>query len=153
MRSPGPSECAVHEIRVATIHDLATLADIEQAAFGDSWSLGLLAAELDAVSRIVVVEEQGRGYATAAVVDDTADLMRIAVVPQAQRTGIARALFADIYARVVAAGARRLLLEVADDNAGAQAFYATLGFVAIGRRDRYYPGGQSAVVMELPLPQ
>lgn len=138
-------------IREATIHDLATLSDIEQAAFGDSWSLGLLAAELNAVSRIVVIDDDARGYATAAVVDGTADLMRIAVVPEAQRTGVATALFADIRERIVAAGATRLLLEVADDNDGAQAFYTALGFRPIGRRERYYPGGQSAVVMELPL--
>lgn len=141
----------MYEIRQATIHDLADLADIEQAAFGDSWSLGLLAAELNAVTRIVVIDQGSRGYATAAVVDGTADLMRIAVIPPARRTGLATALFTDIRDRVIAAGATRLLLEVAADNDGAQAFYAALGFTAIGRRVRYYPDGLDAIVMELPL--
>ncbi|HEY9536300.1 MAG TPA: ribosomal-protein-alanine acetyltransferase, partial [Kiloniellaceae bacterium] len=43
-------------------------------------------------------------------------------------------------------GARRLLLEVAEPNAGARAFYRGEGFDEIGRRRNYYrmPGGAPA---------
>lgn len=136
-------------IRLATAADLSALGEIERASFGDSWSMALLAAELDEATRIVVVDDGLRGYATAAVVGDVADLMRIAVVPEARRTGLGRDLMADIVDRIRAAGGTRLLLEVAEDNDSALAFYRATGWIELDRRERYYPGGIAAIVMEL----
>jgi ribosomal-protein-alanine N-acetyltransferase len=39
------------------------------------------------------------------------------------------------------AGAARMFLEVADDNAAALALYAALGFTQVGVRPRYYERG------------
>jgi ribosomal protein S18 acetylase RimI-like enzyme len=50
-------------------------------------------------------------------------------------------------------GAERMMLEVADTNEPALAFYAASGFAEIARRRNYYSQGVDAVVMELaPLP-
>lgn len=138
-------------IRAATIADLAALSDIEQASFGDAWTTALLAMELTAATRIVLVDDGLRGYATAAVVDDVADLMRIAVLPEARRTGLGSALQDAIIERVRSAGAQRILLEVAEDNDAALAFYRGSGWSEIGRRERYYPDGRDALVMERRL--
>ena len=53
------------------------------------------------------------------------------------------------------AEAKRLFLEVADDNAAALALYRRLGFVEVGRRQRYYERpavpAVDALVLQLAL--
>ena len=41
-----------------------------------------------------------------------------------------------------------MLLEVAESNAAARAFYAKAGFVEIHRRPNYYRDGSAALVLE-----
>jgi ribosomal protein S18 acetylase RimI-like enzyme len=45
-------------------------------------------------------------------------------------------------------GASLMSLEVAENNAAAQQFYRSLGFVARGRIEKYYGGRIDAEVME-----
>ena len=50
--------------------------------------------------------------------------------------------------------ADRVFLEVRPSNPGAQALYASEGFIEIGRRPRYYPaadGREDAIVMAFEL--
>jgi ribosomal-protein-alanine N-acetyltransferase len=54
-------------------------------------------------------------------------------------------------AEAAARGAAAILLEVATDNTTARALYASAGFVVIGRRPRYYPGGGDAAIMRALL--
>jgi len=49
------------------------------------------------------------------------------------------------FARPHAAGARRVFLEVAEDNWAARRLYAALGFAPVGRRRNYYRRGQDFV--------
>jgi ribosomal-protein-alanine N-acetyltransferase len=48
-------------------------------------------------------------------------------------------------------GAERLFLEVATGNAPARALYAAMGFVEIGQRRHYYPDGDDALIMVVPV--
>ena len=84
------------------------------------------------------------GYVVTRLVDDVADLQRIGVHPDAQRHGLASALLAEAMKRPAA----RMLLEVAESNAAARAFYAKAGFVEIHRRPNYYRDGSDALVLE-----
>ncbi len=72
------------------------------------------------------------------VAADEAEILTLAVRPSARRTGVATRLIEKAAARIVAAGGRRLFLEVAEDNAAGRALYARLGFEPVGRRPRYY---------------
>ncbi len=76
----------------------------------------------------------------------TADLVALAVVPEARRRGIARALLTHVIAiarldaaRIGAADVIRL--EVADDNAAARALFEGAGFTHRPRDDGRYPSG------------
>jgi ribosomal-protein-alanine N-acetyltransferase len=60
------------------------------------------------------------------------------VRPGARRHGVGTELVARGAAEAAARGAKRLFLEVADDNAAARALYARAGFAEAGRRPRYY---------------
>lgn len=142
-------------VRAAVPEDVPVLTGLERALFGDdAWSEPLLRAELDGAGRhfVVAVGEGGPvGYAVTALVDGVADLRRIGVRDDRQRSGVARVLLADVLDRARADGAGRMLLEVGAGNTPACALYARSGFVEIARRRRYYRDGSDAVVMQCPL--
>ena len=60
-----------------------------------------------------------------------------------------RALVTGLMAQARAGGARRLFLEVAQDNAAALALYTAAGFIQVGRRPGYYsrPDGSAAALV------
>lgn len=92
------------------------------------------------------------GYAGGLVVDGQVQILKVGVDPAWRRQGIARELLARVAEDARALGATRCSLEVREGNAGAQAFYETLGFGRLGVRPRYYSDRENAVIMEGPLP-
>ena len=140
-------------IRAATPDDVDTIAAMEREVFeADAWSGSLVDLELVAPGRVVVVaEHEGAvvGYASAAVIADVADLTRIAVRWADRREGVGTALLAALLDSAAERGAERMMLEVADTNGPALAFYVVSGFVEVARRRDYYDRGVDAVVMEL----
>lgn len=78
------------------------------------------------------------GFALARVVADEAELLALAVDPDYQRQGIARALLVKLEHDAHARGAETCFLEVAETNGPARAFYATMGYEMAGKRGGYY---------------
>ncbi len=139
-------------IRRASTEDVLRLLAIEVACFGaGAWGASLLESAVTDPHQDVLVTTSGDAYGVVRVAGDTADLDRIATLPEARRRGVGRDLLTQLTDHAVRRGAGRLLLEVAEDNAGALALYVDSGFVEIHRRRRYYPGGIDAIVMERPL--
>jgi [ribosomal protein S18]-alanine N-acetyltransferase len=118
-----------------------TLAEVHAKAFDGSWSPQAFSDLLASPGVFALGDAQG--FILCRVVLDEAEILTLAVVPEARRAGLGRDLVRAA-ARVAAdRGAERLFLEVADDNAAARALYAGLGFEPSGRRCGYYarPGG------------
>ena len=140
-------------IRTAVHADVRAVAALEAECLGqDAWSAWLIEQGVSGglpTVHYVVAEVDGTvvGYAVASIVADIAELQRIAVAPDHRRTGVAARLLAAMVTRARAGRADRLLLEVREDNVGAQAFYGRHEFVEIDRRARYYRDGASAIVM------
>ncbi|GAB3998571.1 GNAT family N-acetyltransferase [Nocardioides marmoraquaticus] len=140
-------------VRRAVPDDLDAVAALEREGLGpDAWSEVLLREGLGGrlpTTTYLVAERDGVvvGHAVSAVAGDVVELQRIAVVEPQRRTGLASALLEAVVA--LAGPGERVLLEVREDNVGAQAFYAARGFVELARRPRYYAGGATAVVLEL----
>jgi len=80
-----------------------------------------------------------------------AEILTLAVVPQARGQGLGRALLHAAIAQSEALGAEAVFLEVGADNPHALALYAGLGFAKVGLRNAYYTSGD-ALVLRLPLP-
>ncbi len=141
-------------VRPADAGDVDAIVDLELVAFPlDPWSEPLVAEGV--AGRVpttsYLVAERGAafvGHAAVSVVQEIAELQRIATVTTARRTGIASALLAAVHDHAAACGAERLLLEVRDDNEPALAFYAGAGFAEIARRAGYYRDGTDAVVLQ-----
>jgi len=92
------------------------------------------------------------GFAVSSLLPPQAELETIAVAPKSQRQGLGQLLFRALAAKLKAAGASELLLEVRASNHPALAFYRALGFVETGLRAVYYADPiEDAILMRLPL--
>ena len=68
---------------------------------------------------------------------DEAELLLIAVVPQAQGRGIGRTVLGQVISHARARGAAKMFLEMRHNNP-AQHLYRAMGFEPVGRRPNYY---------------
>lgn len=91
------------------------------------------------------------GYAVLRLAADVADLLRLGVAAQHQRSGLGSALLSAATERARARGCSRMLLEVGRENRAARDMYERLGFEVVATRGRYYADGSDAVVMALDL--
>lgn len=128
---------------------------LENAIFGaTAWSLEQFYAELAADNRwLQVVVDDGRvvGYVDVAVQGRDADLMTIAVSPDARGRGIGASMLVEALRSAAQLGAHHMFLEVASNNP-AQQMYAAHGFATIDRRPAYYSDGADAVIMRAVVP-
>jgi ribosomal-protein-alanine N-acetyltransferase len=113
------------------------------------WSEAALAAALAAPRTFLC--EAPEGFALGRTAADEAELLTIAVAPEARRRGIGAALLAAFEAEAAARGAAGAYLEVAADNAAARALYDRSGWRQAGLRRGYYGGGVDAVILRKAL--
>ncbi|MEL6467594.1 MAG: ribosomal protein S18-alanine N-acetyltransferase [Pseudomonadota bacterium] len=107
-----------------------------------------------AANPLVHLETVQHGFALWRAVADEAELLTIAVAPEAQGRGYGAALMTAWMAKA-ARTCNRAFLEVASDNARALRLYTSQGFEIVAKRKAYYrrPKGQAdALVMEARAP-
>ena len=127
----------------------AALAALHAQAFAAPWSAAEFADLLSQPGVLLGLEPDG--FVLVSVVLDEAEILTLAVRPDARRQGLGRRLVERACVAAKAAGAATLFLEVAEDNAAARALYARAGFVEIGRRKAYYPGPDGRRIDALAL--
>lgn len=138
--------------------DIPALDALEQRLFpDDAWSQATWWSELAGRPRRSYVVEQDESGAVVAyggldLGGDVADVMTMAVAPEAQGRGLGRAVLEELVARARADSAEHLMLEVRADNAPARKLYDSNGFEVLTVRRRYYqPGDVDALVMRRVL--
>ena len=132
-------------IRAATTDDVPAM-----AAIAAGWTAAQLAEELEQpLARVLVWDQDGRvlGHALGWAVAGETQVHEIAVAPVARRRGLGRQL---VEALCAACGGGPALLELRASNAPALALYQACGFETVGRRPRYYPDGEDALLMTRP---
>lgn len=115
------------------------MAALHALAFTDAprpWTAAEFAALLDQPSTLLATLPGG--FALGRVAGPEAELLTLAVHPDARRRGAGAALVAAFETRAGAAGAEDCLLEVAVTNVAARGLYRRLGFEPVGRRPGYY---------------
>jgi ribosomal-protein-alanine N-acetyltransferase len=110
--------------------------------FGEAWTrtqvLGGLA--MPGVTLLLArVGEATVGFSLTRRVLDEAELLLIAVIPDARRRGVGAALLRGVIAEARGAGAAKLHLEVREGNPAIQ-LYTAAGFAKTGERRAYYRG-------------
>lgn len=123
------------------------MARLHAASFlpGEGWSAAAFATQLALPGVFGLLDERG-GLALARAVADEAEVLTIAVHPEARRLGVGRALLAAALAEAARRGAETVFLEVAETNAPARGLYAALAFAPVGRRPGYYAAADALVL-------
>ena len=138
------------EVSRADPVDIPAIASLAATSLPQPWPARFFEKELRlAEARLWVAKDRARsvGFLAARRVVDEVHVLSVAVDPAQRRRGVARALLDAVLCDETASGARSALLEVRASNLAACAFYARTGFVAVGRRPRYYANGEDALLM------
>ncbi len=151
-------------VRRATEHDLPEVLLLErETATAPHWAAAEYARMLEGggggLRRAMFVATEGRvitGFAVGKLVgsgpDAEAELESVVVRAEERRQGLGSALCRAVIAWSRAQGAAAITLEVRVGSGGAVKLYGGLGFVAAGRRPRYYQDPpEDAVVMRCGL--
>lgn len=125
----------------------------EKYCFAEPWTLAMLESELE--NPLSVIETACRdgktvGYALGRVVADEAELLKICVLGDYRRQGIAEKLLSELLTKMREKGAAACYLEVRSRNLPAISLYKRLGFAEIGLRRNYYRD-DDAVLMKIEL--
>ena len=107
-----------------------------RARFDKPWSAAEIAKlmENQAVFAIVTATAEPQGFVMAWAAAGDAELLTVAVVPEARRKGVGAALVTAAGVTALVRGAASMHLEVAEDNAAARALYAQAWLRGGGRR-------------------
>jgi [ribosomal protein S18]-alanine N-acetyltransferase len=135
------------------------LASLHARSFPKPWSAAEIAKLMENQAVFALVHGNGaeaQGFVMGWTAAGDAEVLTVAVVPEARRKGFGAALVTAAGVAALVRGATSIHLEVAEDNAAARALYAKLGYEEAGRRHAYYGGeGGSidAIVMRRDLPR
>lgn len=132
---------------LARIHAAAFVAQ-GQRAWSETEFVSLLS---DASAFLCVAPNRSEGFVLGRAIAGEAEMLTLAVVPEARRAGVGRGLVAAFLREAEARGATEAFLEVGEDNRAALGLYAAAGFVARGRRKGYYATSCGARVDALVL--
>lgn len=136
-------------IRRMTVHDIPTVATLEQDIYDSPWSMRVFYDELALENRryFVVEDDTGiLGYAGLLVVESDAHITTMAINRTARRQRLGTRMMMELAAAAIRLGADHITLEVRMSNDGAQRLYERFGFSSVGLRKNYYKD-EDAMVM------
>lgn len=131
---------------------VASVASLAASAMDHPWSAAQIRETLASPSACLMCQDDASGGLAGFVLGrrvdrDLVEIDLVAVAPERRRAGIGRALLEELIAAERDGGVREFRLELAADNAAALALYSAVGFVVVGRRARYYPDGEDALLL------
>ncbi len=133
------------------------IAALHAKLFDPPWDAAAIKSLLEhpaATSLIAVAGSQKKSviaFVIGQLAGDEAEILSIGVSPDWQRVGLATGLLEGLTRAARRGDAKRIFLEVAEDNESGLALYRKLGFIEVGRRKRYYERPGSAPVDALTL--
>ena len=135
------------DLRSMTTDDADAVAALFQSAHADGgaggWKIRDIAHLLDEGGAGVIAFAPGNtgpaGAVLAMRVGADMDIVNIAVGNAFRRRSLGRNLLNLLAAQAESSSYERILLEVADDNTVARAFYEAMEFNIVGTRPAYYP--------------
>jgi ribosomal-protein-alanine N-acetyltransferase len=139
---------------IGLVSDPHALARLHAISFTEAWNAQAIADLLQMQGAFAFADESSFVLARAA--GGEAEILTLAVAPDARRQGLATALVRAAASHAHLLGAERFFLEVAVGNHAARALYGRLGFIEAGRRKGYYAATgrkpEDALVLRSNLP-
>ena len=119
------------------------IAALHKRLFDPAWDEAAVTSLLEhpAATSLIAVSGDPKvlvGFVIGQLAADEAEILSIGVAPDWQRAGLGKMLVQGLIRAVKRGEAKRLFLEVAEDNEAALTLYKGLGFTESGRRKRYY---------------
>ena len=141
------------KVRQMKQEDLGDILAIEKKSFKSPWTKRLFEETLFSpisANFVITVSDELVGYLCLYTVEDEAHILNIAVSPQHRQKGYASALMDRVIEQLGEKGITQYYLEVRESNSEALGLYRKFGFVAIGKRKKYYTDtNEDALVMHL----
>ncbi|MFK7898313.1 MAG: GNAT family N-acetyltransferase [Myxococcota bacterium] len=143
-------DCLIQQLKIGDSEGISPLVG---RAMSDPWTSAQLEDALSAAGARAVVanlpEAGPVGFVFARRIADFLEVDLVGVDPERRREGIAAHLLGSLLDEERQQGMQEARLELAASNASALALYEKLGFVVVGRRARYYPDGDDALLLSL----
>ena len=134
------------------------IAELHAKLFTPPWNANAVRGLLEhpAATSLVAVAGSPKaviGFVIGQLAADEAEILSIGVAPNWQRAGVAAGLLEGLSRAARRGDAKRIFLDVAEDNEAALALYRKLGFLEAGRRKGYYqrPGSKAVDALTLVL--
>ncbi|MGV6802185.1 MAG: ribosomal protein S18-alanine N-acetyltransferase [bacterium] len=141
--------------RLATPNDCTCLARLQAETFPDApWGQDWFAQSLKSSHLHSFLQFDGHertGFAVISRVERDAEILTLGILPTFQGQGLGRALLSYLLTEMKRENIKQIFLEVAANNAAAQALYQGGGFLPVGHRPNYYKTGQDALIFSCPL--
>jgi len=134
-----------YKIDVCEYDDILSLLDIQECT---NYTHKMLKDMIDNERTIFLKAIQNAsiiGYCALEIILDEAEIHTIAVQHKHRKKGIAKQL---VKACIAKSNAKKVFLEVNEENEAAINLYKGLGFMPISKRQKYY-GDNDAIIMEL----
>jgi ribosomal-protein-alanine N-acetyltransferase len=135
--------------------DAAELAKLHEKGFFRGWPTADFASFIaDKATPVYVACDARRriaGFAIIRLVADESELLTIAVDPKWRGKGVGRALLDAVFADLMLSPARKMFLEVDEQNTPAIRLYKGLGFSTISSRKGYYARADGSAATALVM--
>lgn len=144
-------EPAFSEARPA---DAAAVAAVHGASFQRGWSedeIYRLLIESNVVAHRAMRNGKLIGFILSRRAAGEAEILSVAITPAWRGRALARPLLDLHLRRLAGLGVGSVFLEVGEHNAPAARLYRRAGFREVGRRQGYYEGGATALVLRRDL--
>jgi [ribosomal protein S18]-alanine N-acetyltransferase len=129
--------------RTAQLADVTAMLALEQRAYSHPWTHGNFVDSVVGGHWIWLgcTEEFVRAYWLAMPVLDELHLLNLTVDPSCWGQGFGKQALTHLHERALQQQMREIWLEVRVSNTRAQHLYQREGYLTVGRRRGYYPGG------------
>jgi ribosomal-protein-alanine N-acetyltransferase len=134
--------------------DAAAIAALHAASFQRGWGedeVHRLMLDRAVVAHRATAGRTLIGFILSRMAADEAEILSVAIAPAWRGRGLARPLLDLHLRRLAGLGALTVFLEVGEHNAPACRLYGRAGFQEVGRRQGYYEGGSTALVLRRDL--
>ncbi len=118
---------------------VSTIVSIEEASFLKPWTESMISGSVKQDHVFAIRQNENYlGYIAYTTVLDSAELLRIAVLPSFQKKGFGSKLMNALIRDCSKKGVKQIFLEVRQSNLEAIELYKKFGFETLGVRERYY---------------
>jgi len=134
--------------------DAAAIAAIHGASFRRGWGedeICRLLIEKNVIAHRAMSGRKLIGFILSRLAAHEAEILSVAIAPAWRGRKLARPLLDLHLRRLAGLGTRAVFLEVSERNAPATQLYRRAGFREVGKRQGYYDGGATALVLRRDL--